>query len=141
MKLCSKCRNTKSLTEFYRNQSQPGGYHYYCKPCKNEADKEYKSRDPDRYREHARKSNRRWKLRNVYKMSETDYLRLLNLHQHKCHICNQPFSADLADHIDHDHTSHRVRGILCGNCNWALGLFKDNPALLRQAADYLEKHQ
>lgn len=45
--------------------------------------------------------------------------------------------ADL--HIDHCHDSGRVRGLLCGDCNTALGRFGDDPAKLRRAADYLER--
>lgn len=41
-------------------------------------------------------------------------------------------------HIDHDHATGRVRGVLCANCNTSLGLMKDDPSLLRRAADYLE---
>lgn len=40
--------------------------------------------------------------------------------------------------IDHDHNTGRVRGILCNNCNRALGMLKDDPAILREAATYLE---
>lgn len=42
-------------------------------------------------------------------------------------------------HIDHDHKSNRVRGILCHSCNLMLGHAKDDVSLLRKAITYLEK--
>lgn len=64
-----------------------------------------------------------------------------------CAVCSQPERApdkasgkirDLA--IDHDHDTGVVRALLCSNCNRALGLFGDNPALLDGAKAYLAKH-
>ena len=40
-------------------------------------------------------------------------------------------------HIDHDHVTGRVRGVLCTNCNSGIGRFADNPELLRRAVEYL----
>ena len=41
--------------------------------------------------------------------------------------------------IDHDHLTGRIRGGLCSRCNTGIGLLLDNPALLRAAADYLDR--
>ncbi len=41
--------------------------------------------------------------------------------------------------VDHSHSSGKIRGLLCSNCNTGLGLFNDNPELLRKAAEYVEK--
>ena len=43
--------------------------------------------------------------------------------------------------VDHNHTTGKIRDLLCGNCNGGLGKFMDNPELLIKAADYLkERH-
>ena len=60
-----------------------------------------------------------------------------------CDICLQPERQRRAGVLrllnkDHDHRTGEWRGLLCSRCNQAVGLFADNPALLRRAADYLE---
>lgn len=44
-------------------------------------------------------------------------------------------------HIDHDHVTGKLRDLLCNNCNRGLGYFKDDPALLRAAAEYIDRHR
>ncbi len=58
-----------------------------------------------------------------------------------CAACGRRFGEGLVDgpHVDHCHVTGRVRGILCSNCNKALGLARDNPDVLRALADYLER--
>jgi hypothetical protein len=40
-------------------------------------------------------------------------------------------------HVDHDHETGQVRGLLCQKCNHALGLFKDNPQIIQAALEYV----
>jgi Recombination endonuclease VII len=59
-----------------------------------------------------------------------------------CALCGEPETSPRAKRlaVDHDHSTGIVRGFLCGLCNRALGNMRDNPALLRKAADYLDAH-
>jgi hypothetical protein len=80
-------------------------------------------------------------------MEPVQYEALLRAQGYRCCICGvaepQPTGEKLVGHhrvlcIDHDHRSGAVRGALCHRCNTAIGLLKDDPALLRAAASYLE---
>lgn len=55
----------------------------------------------------------------------------------ECAICGSVKSLS----VDHCHTTGKVRNLLCTPCNTALGKFRDDPALLRAAALYLESHR
>jgi hypothetical protein len=60
--------------------------------------------------------------------------------QGRCAICGVPRPLRGKDclHIDHNHNTGVVRGLLCGTCNKGIGLLRDDPFVLRAAADYLD---
>lgn len=99
----------------------------------------------DYYTPEQRKAyERAWRFQRKFNITIEEYGRLYAAQGGVCACCGQPEthvhrsgkSRDMA--IDHDHTTGEVRGLLCGDCNRAIGLFKDDPALLRRAAAYLE---
>jgi hypothetical protein len=55
-----------------------------------------------------------------------------------CAICGRAPSTKISLHIDHDHETGRIRGLLCFVCNNGLGQFQEDPAVLRKAAAYVE---
>lgn len=65
-------------------------------------------------------------------------LELLIAQEHKCAICTKDI--DNAPHLDHCHETEKIRGVLCGNCNTGLGMFKDSCYLLDKAIQYLQLH-
>lgn len=78
-----------------------------------------------------------------YGLTEFEYKKLVQRQDGRCAICNvepNPYATHKRGlHIDHDHETGAVRGLLCGNCNAALGHFKDSIENLAQAIRYLVK--
>lgn len=80
-------------------------------------------------------------LRRKYGIGESHYNDILSSQGGCCAVCGSPSNnEDRQKHLslDHSHTTGKIRGVLCHNCNHGLGQFKDNPELLRKAAAYLE---
>jgi hypothetical protein len=74
-------------------------------------------------------------LARTYGLSVADIDRMLAAQHGVCAICHTA----PAIHVDHDHRTGSVRGMLCFRCNAALGQFDDDPLVLRRAARYLER--
>lgn len=77
-----------------------------------------------------------------YGITPEDFDAMLAAQNGRCAICGEPPDPDGKGaysrlHIDHDHQTGVVRGLLCGRCNQGLGYFKDDPARLSAAIDYL----
>lgn len=83
--------------------------------------------------------NKAWKLRNLYKITQLEFERMIERQENKCAICENKFVE--VPHIDHDHGSGKVRGLLCARCNRGIGHFYDNLELLRNAYRYVKRHQ
>lgn len=85
-------------------------------------------------------------LEHKYGITTEDYFNLLKKQKGVCKICgNPPSKKDHRKnkegmyylHVDHDHITNEIRGLLCNNCNKGLGSFKDNIELLDKAKQYL----
>lgn len=76
--------------------------------------------------------------KHAYGLTEAQWFALYQKYNGRCGICEKPEPINVLN-IDHDHTTNVVRGLLCGHCNKGLGLFRDNPQRLREAAAYLER--
>jgi hypothetical protein len=90
------------------------------------------------------------RLRKIqsFGLTEEEYNDLFASQNGLCAICNGKERARAAMTrniralaIDHCHETDRVRGLLCSSCNRAVGLLKDDPELIRKAADYVERHR
>jgi hypothetical protein len=103
--------------------------------------------------EHTDNNGRAKRLQRIYGISEAQYDAMLAAQDGVCAVCGQPPKPGGAGaagrlHVDHDHAccpgnrscGKCIRALLCQTCNHGLGNFYDDPALLRRAADYLERH-
>jgi len=123
MKNCTKCKVEKDESEFSISASKSrDGLLSWCRSCKSIHDKEYNKK----YLERTRKEIR-------YGLSQSEYDQMVKDCNSCCAICGK--RGKLC--IDHDHSTENTRGLLCNNCNTAIGLMQDNPIILRKAADYL----
>ena len=73
-------------------------------------------------------------------MTIEQYDTMLEAQDGGCSICGRPPRDDISLHVDHDHSTGEIRGILCFRCNNALADFQEDTGLLRNAIGYLAAH-
>ena len=114
-KRCFDCGLVKSLDNFPRDARRPDGRREVCGECRSAHRRAIKS---------------------------ADYDQILIDQDHKCGICKvhideypRKFS------VDHNHEDYSIRGLLCGNCNVAIGMFGEDIEFLKSAIGYLMHHK
>ena len=80
------------------------------------------------------------KTRHRYNVELEVIMDLLDKQSGCCAICSADFGSTIY-HIDHDHTTLRVRGLLCSNCNTGIGLLQEDISILNKSIDYINKHK
>lgn len=90
-------------------------------------------------------TSRNYDLRTKYGITLDEYKERVERQYGLCAICQQPETRPSRSGrkglaVDHDHTTNKVRELLCWRCNVALGMVEDNPLLLTAMIDYLFKH-
>jgi hypothetical protein len=140
VKICIKCFIEKEDSEFRYRLNRTGKYSHLstCKICERVQNKilYYKNHteNKEKLRHKIRKSS--------YGLSKDDYESLLTQQNYSCAICSTTSAGGRGSwHVDHDHITGKVRGLLCHCCNTGLGLFKDSQELLLKAKDYLHECQ
>lgn len=123
---CPRCERACPLEAFGRNRAAANGLTAYCKPCHNLTSREN--------RERLHGSTRNYHLTARYGLTAVQVDELVAAQGGLCAICRKRAPG----HVDHDHETGRVRGVLCSGCNQGLGNFRDDTAALRAAIDYLE---
>lgn len=81
------------------------------------------------------------KAKRVYLISEQDIRDRMDNQQGCCEICKRSLDhQNRTFHIDHDHQTSNVRGLLCSNCNKSLGLIRDSISSAVNMVNYLNKY-
>jgi len=114
-RVCTICLTLKPLSAFPKKSKMRKGVGSTCKECEHDNS-----------------------IRRRFGITDAEYRQMLDLQSGRCAICGSPSAKYTTRfHIDHDHATGRVRGLLCSDCNTGIGLFRDSTALLSNAIAYL----
>lgn len=161
-RVCPTCAVLKPASCFYRNLNSRSGLFTYCKDCASRRAKAWRSipevkRKIQQYKRstssiaqqkeyqklpETKKKNRASRLLKKYGLTSDQFDELLRQQNFRCAICEstEPSGTGIW-HIDHDHQTNKVRGILCHHCNVALGSVRDSARILRRMMCYLSSRK
>lgn len=132
-KPCTVCRVSKRYDEFPVDGTHADGRGSSCKPCKAERKQRWRLDNPDQH------SHNRFLYRlRGYGITEDEYYAMIVAQGGVCAICQGDHRGPGPRlHIDHDHATGIVRGLLCTPCNNGLGAFREDPRIFQRAAEYV----
>ena len=161
LKRCYRCKQWLPLGQFSQNSYAWDGLAGECRACRNawavvynathreerrRQQKEHYDANPEKRRRQSREyyaahadEARVSSRKRLYNISSGQYDLLLVSQGGVCAICGSPPNG-MALAVDHNHETGEVRGLLCSNCNVAIGLMKDDPDLLQKAIDYVRMY-
>jgi hypothetical protein len=152
MKLCTLCKETKDYEQFHKDSGKKDGHQSRCKDCVRATTLNWQKNNPEKAKQHSKKATDKWqkenkeklhkpskewrkfyRIKEKYGLSKEEFNEMESEQSGICKICEK----DKPLCVDHCHTSGRVRGLLCRDCNLLLGFAFDNTETLKKAADYL----
>lgn len=136
-----KCRKCGGTTYFVYKDGRRS-----CTSCAKDQRKRWRKNNPDKCKAMQARwkianpgkllsASHRWKLKHLYGMTECHYEALYVKQDGKCLICLKKPTRKLT--VDHCHSTGKIRGLLCNNCNRSLGWMGDNIQTLDRAKKYL----
>lgn len=164
-KVCPRCKDLKTRTEFHVESARKDKMSYRCKECQSVVDRERHSRERDKrlkqqkawYQKdpksriqkvkdwivknpERRKATKRKNDLAAYGLTVEQFEALSRSQGDSCAICHGPPAGKYKILVvDHDHKTDKVRGLLCSPCNMGIGLLKDDPIIVLAAAEYLRQ--
>jgi len=162
-KYCPACKITKPADQFNKRIALKDGLASWCRSCSNACGTKYRNSDKGKKKMKEWENNNKEKIREYHKKSHRKYPeRNKNSHYKRtygvtleqvngflaaqkggCAICaaKEPGNSATSWHVDHDHKTKHIRGILCFACNLMLGNSKENIDTLMGGAVYLSYHK
>lgn len=148
MKKCFKCKIEKEIGSFYRHPATKDGTLGKCIDCTKEYAENYKNKNIDKYNKYHKEyrnthvnQQKNYDLMKKFGITLAQFNEMFEQQEGKCLICkdhSSKFKKGLC--VDHCHKTNKIRGLLCGNCNSAIGKLKEDPKIFAIALDYLEKN-
>lgn len=137
----------KPITDFYERHIRLKKSNC-CKKCWKEAINSWRNKDRVKNKEKYNARNRSWRKRNpdkvktqflkdLYGITLKEYNQRIIKQNGKCLICHKKSKL----HIDHNHKTNKIRGLLCERCNPGLGFFNDDVNILKSAINYLTEEK
>lgn len=148
MKICFRCKKEKTDPEF--RERSAGVLHSWCKACFGVVSTQWLRDHPTAAKkisaQNRRKNSRRMHesyFVESYGIDFEDWARMYEACEGRCPGCTIKLNPNASGrrelvHVDHEHNTGKVRGLLCARCNLALGAARDDPNVLRSLARYLE---
>ena len=135
MKTCARksCKEEHPLSDYGKDKSRPDGLTPYCSKCRKEKGDKY-------YAERYANGKTRWySYIRKYGLTQEGFEAIWAEQGECCAICKTTEPGGRGEfHVDHNHKTGDVRGILCTHCNTGLGKFGDSKERLIAALAYLE---
>lgn len=161
VKKCKKCGTEKPLSQFTKAPDRPDGVRNACRNCTAAYQAEWGRANRESViarrrawraanRDKANASSLAWwtnnkeraesaRVQRVYGLAPEDFAGMVRAQEGRCAVCGE--SPERSLHIDHDHDTGAVRGLLCNSCNLALGFLKDSPAVVERMLAYIRQHK
>lgn len=151
LKFCNGCSEWRSKGDFNKDSGAPDGLGYRCRPCRRKyrRSQEVQSRTSEYNKKYAlenpelmKKKDRKNSLKRFWGMTPEQFEAMKVKQGGTCALCPKTESNPHKSLcIDHDHTTGKIRGLLCDNHNRAMGLFKDSIEDMEKAIQYLLSHR
>lgn len=138
-KVCNRCKERKSFSEFSLDKYSMDGRMMRCKKCMSLTKREQKE---SRTSEENKKLARKYNLKKCYGISLDRYDALLAEQGGKCAICGSTESNSSITEflfVDHCHDTGTIRGLLCHKCNAGIGYLGDDEDVYYSALSYIAK--